>query len=132
MDDIWGIAIVIVILLIWYYREECRKDSFRQGMWNADDDFLEDSGLGLLSIYFRPDSSLQILMADNEANILVNESFDYSISGGKLILDRKCPMMDKEFKFKLDEENCCITMSSDDQLYARVFKDGEATMMTNE
>lgn len=125
----WEILLIVIVLAVVYWRENSRKDSFRCGMWSADDDFLDDAGLSALHIYFRPDDSLMVLMGDPDGNILVSEDFDYTLSGNTLSLDRKCPLMAKSFDCEIKEDDCCMTLISDGKMYARLFKDGESTMM---
>ncbi len=123
-----GYVLIAIILAVWYWRENLKKDTFRCGMWVADDDFLEEAGLGSLHVYFRP-NSLMVLMSDLDGNVLVSEDFDYKYSGDRLTLDRKCPMMAKTFELDMKEDDCCMTLISDGKMYARLFKDGESTMI---
>jgi hypothetical protein len=128
-----GVILVIIVLIVVYWREELRKEDILCGMWTADDDFLDECGAGSLNVLFKKDQ-LMILMSDDDGSILVNETFDYTLSGfgnkKVLCLDRECPMMAKKFSLELDEGACCMTWVDDTKMYARLFKDGEATLMT--
>ena len=128
----WSVILIAVILIVIYMREDSRKVDVICGMWTAADDFLDDCGAGSLNVLFKKDQ-LMVLMSDDDGSILINETFDYVLSGfgdkQKLVLDRQCPLMAKKFDLEIDEGSCCMTWISDGQLYARLFKDGEATMM---